>query len=341
MKKILHVISGKGLGGPKTVFLSYQSLLEDAGYTVIPAFRKNSKIGGLLNNPHSVYLNYSRHIPPQYQKDAMARLAAVVDDLAIDLIIVHKPKDALIWRYACPTAKIVLVRHGFKMDHVEHADHIIAVSSPVYHTLEKLGYKNITLVNNFLKDPVCERAIDAEQPVVRIGAFGVFTNRKGFTDLIRSLSHMHATHSFQLDIYGKGILKPILYFWKFLSPYRKHISIKPWTTNPLAQMKDLDVVVVSSRKETFCMVIIEAMSQGPLVISTRCGGPETIITHEESGILVSARDPFALGKALEDAINHLPAYNEIRTCAKTVAAERYSKKAAQKELLSVINQTVA
>ncbi|CAO5677895.1 MAG: D-inositol-3-phosphate glycosyltransferase [Holosporales bacterium] len=338
MKKILHVISGKGLGGPKTVFLSYQSLLEDAGHTVIPAFRKNSKIGQILNHPDSVYLDYSRHISPQSQKKAMADLASVVDDLKIDIIIVHKPKDALIWRYACPTANIVLVRHGFKMDHVEHADHIIAVSSPVYNTLEELGYNNITLVNNFLKDPVCERAIDPQQPIVRIGAFGVFTNRKGFTDLIRALSHMNATHPFQLDIYGKGILKPILYFWKWLSPHRKQIAIKPWTTNPMEQMKNLDVVVVSSRKETFCMVIIEAMSQGPLVISTQCGGPETIITHEETGILVPARNPFALGKALEDAINHLPAYNDIRAQAKTIVAERYSKNAAKKELLSVIDR---
>lgn len=338
MKKILHVISGKGLGGPKTVFLSYQSLLDDAGHTVIPAFRKNSKIGGILNNKDSVYLNYSRHIPPQYQKKAMARLAAVVDDLEIDIIIVHKPKDARVWRYACPTAKIVLVRHGFKMDHVEHADHIIAVSTPVYDTLKKLGYSNITLVNNFLKDPVCEQPIEAEQPIIRIGAFGVFTNRKGFTDLIRAFSHMHVNHPFRIDIYGKGILKPILYFWKFLSPHRKHIAIKPWTTNPLAKMNDLDIVVVSSRKETFCMVIIEAMSQGPLVISTRCGGPETIITHEESGILVPARDSFALGKALEDAINHLPAYNEMRVRAKKNVTDRYSKKAAQENLLSVIDR---
>lgn len=338
MKKILHVISGKGLGGPKTVFLSYQQLLEDAGYNVIPAFRQGSKIGEILNNPKSVYLNYSRHLPPHYQQNAMNRLAGVVQDLSIDIIIVHKPKDARVWRYACPNAKIVLVRHGFKMDHVQHADHIIAVSSPVYNTLESLGYKNVTLVNNFLKDEVSHSQIEPHQQTVRIGAFGVFTNRKGFTDLIRSLSHMNVDHDFKLDIYGKGILKPILHFWRLISPHCKKISILPWTTKPMEKMKDLDIVVISSRKETFCMVIIEAMSQGPLVISTRCGGPETIIEHEQTGILVPSRDPFSLGKALEDAINHLDYYTPMRLQAKNSVQQYYSQNAARAQLLSVINR---
>lgn len=45
------------------------------------------------------------------------------------------------------------------------------------------------------------------------------------------------------------------------------------------------VFVVSSIKETFSVVIIEAMSCGLPVISTKCGGPESILTQDTLGEL--------------------------------------------------------
>jgi glycosyltransferase involved in cell wall biosynthesis len=45
-------------------------------------------------------------------------------------------------------------------------------------------------------------------------------------------------------------------------------------------------LVVSSMVETFGIVLIEALATGLPVISTRCGGPEDILT-EESGLLVA------------------------------------------------------
>ncbi|WP_246745114.1 glycosyltransferase [Thiospirochaeta perfilievii] len=47
-----------------------------------------------------------------------------------------------------------------------------------------------------------------------------------------------------------------------------------------------DVFILSSNFESFGVVIIEALSQGLPVISTICGGPESLIDNE-NGILVS------------------------------------------------------
>ncbi len=50
-------------------------------------------------------------------------------------------------------------------------------------------------------------------------------------------------------------------------------------------MKKSHVYVHSSKYETFGVVLIEALSQGLPVVSTKCGGPESIVTDKKVGYL--------------------------------------------------------
>ena len=62
-------------------------------------------------------------------------------------------------------------------------------------------------------------------------------------------------------------------------------------------MQKADCFVLSSFHETFGVVLIEAMSCGTPVLSTKCGGPESIVTNDEVGIL-SDFDSFGENMAL-------------------------------------------
>ena len=59
-----------------------------------------------------------------------------------------------------------------------------------------------------------------------------------------------------------------------------------------------DLLVVSSREEGFPRVVLEAMSAGKPVVSTRCGGPEDSIVDGETGYLVQPNNPRALADAI-------------------------------------------
>lgn len=59
-----------------------------------------------------------------------------------------------------------------------------------------------------------------------------------------------------------------------------------------------DVLVVASNQEPFGKVVIEAMAQRTPVVSTLCGGPEEIIEHGVSGLLVRNGDPDELAAGL-------------------------------------------
>jgi glycosyltransferase involved in cell wall biosynthesis len=63
-------------------------------------------------------------------------------------------------------------------------------------------------------------------------------------------------------------------------------------------MQSADVFILPSLGETFGVVLGEAMACGKPVISTRCGGPEFVVTPE-TGILVNPGDSKALAEGME------------------------------------------
>lgn len=65
----------------------------------------------------------------------------------------------------------------------------------------------------------------------------------------------------------------------------------------IKQISSCKFFVVSSDFETFSLVLVEALALGKPVISTKCGGPESII-NEKNGILVPKGDVFALADGM-------------------------------------------
>ncbi len=73
-----------------------------------------------------------------------------------------------------------------------------------------------------------------------------------------------------------------------------------------------DMLVLSSQAETFGCVLIEALACGKPVVSTRCGGPEDIITADFLGRLADNHDPGDLARAMAEVARHLPAFDPAR-----------------------------
>jgi len=65
---------------------------------------------------------------------------------------------------------------------------------------------------------------------------------------------------------------------------------------------------MSSLREGFPLVLIEAMALGIPIVSTAVGGIPELVDDGETGLLVPPRDPAALGEALlallDDAVRH-------------------------------------
>ena len=72
---------------------------------------------------------------------------------------------------------------------------------------------------------------------------------------------------------------------------RSRVRFLGWVDEPERLLAASDVVVCSSRFETFGMAVIEAMSCGTPVVSTNVGGPAETIVDGETGFLVPPRRP--------------------------------------------------
>jgi glycosyltransferase involved in cell wall biosynthesis len=67
------------------------------------------------------------------------------------------------------------------------------------------------------------------------------------------------------------------------------------------ELREADVVVVPSRRESCGAVLLEALASGTPVVATRSGGPEDIVRAEVGG-LVPVADPAALAAAIDSVL---------------------------------------
>lgn len=105
----------------------------------------------------------------------------------------------------------------------------------------------------------------------------------------------------------------------------------------LSAMANADAFVLSSRYETFSVVVIEALALGKPVIATRCGGPESIV-RQEDGVLVPVDDVSALTNAMAKIIKDQKNYDpqEIRQAC----INRYSETAIANQLIKIYSSAM-
>lgn len=76
--------------------------------------------------------------------------------------------------------------------------------------------------------------------------------------------------------------------------------------------EDVDMLVLSSRTESFGCVLIEAMACGLPVVSTRSGGPDDIVTEPFLGRLCENNSPEALAQAILEVISNHEKFDRRR-----------------------------
>ncbi len=103
------------------------------------------------------------------------------------------------------------------------------------------------------------------------------------------------------------------------------------------EMQNNNIFVLPSRFETFGVVLIEALASGMPVISTKCGGPEDIVS-KEVGELVKTDDVQQLRKALEYMYLNYYKYNPIKLS--NYCKDNFGKEYITNKLLSIYREII-
>lgn len=96
--------------------------------------------------------------------------------------------------------------------------------------------------------------------------------------------------------------------------------------------------VLSSDEEGFGFVIVEAMACGLPVVSTRCGGPETIIVEGETGLLTPVGDATALAQAMAQLLENPKLRRQMGRLGREIVETRFSLEAAGAPYLKVYRE---
>lgn len=118
------------------------------------------------------------------------------------------------------------------------------------------------------------------------------------------------------------------------------IKLHGFATRPqiLKELQRSDVFVLSSKYETFGVVLIEAMSCGLPLIATKCGGPDSIITNEKLGLLVENNNVIKLSEAMKKVYEKRNQYNS--SFIREYAVRNFSEQAVATKLITIYRECI-
>ncbi|WP_067725496.1 N-acetyl-alpha-D-glucosaminyl L-malate synthase BshA [Oceanobacillus damuensis] len=269
---------------------------------------------------HEVELN---HYPvfqfPPYDLALAAKMAEVIDREKLDILHVH---------YAMPHAicailakdiaehdvKIVTTLHGtditvLGIDHtfkkiikhgIEKSDAVTAVSSSLVHQTEQMLdlKKEISVIYNFVNEAEYHKKSipslkeqygikDSEKVLIHISNF---RKVKRVQDIIYSFNEIRKQVKSKLLLIGDGPeYSDLLQLTEKLNIQEEVLFLgKQNNISELLSIADLKLLL--SEKESFGLVLLEAMACGVPCIGTNIGGIPEVIRHEETGYIVELGD---------------------------------------------------
>lgn len=196
----------------------------------------------------------------------------------------------------------------------QHADKVIVVSEALKTALKNHFGIDCLVINNMVDNRFFEtqRRKNTNEAFTFV-TVGRLVSIKCFDMLVEAFSQVKQKTVVRLIIVGDGperhkIEKQIEKFGlqdKIIMPGLK----KPEEVSEI--LCESDCFVLSSRRETFGIVLIEAMAKGLPVISTKCGGPEAFVNNE-NGLLVAPDNPHELAEAMDYMMQHAHEYDEAK-----------------------------
>lgn len=177
------------------------------------------------------------------------------------------------------------------------ADKIISVSNVVQKDMQNLfSFENekkviynmfdINEIRQIANEEIDNFKFDkAKKYIVSVGRL---ISLKRNQDLIYVLSHLDS--NVELIFIGEGKEKENLVNLAKKLDISKRVHFLGWVENPYKYIYHSNILACTSQTESFGNVLVEAMTCGVPVVSTKCGGPEEIIDDEVDGYLVDIGD---------------------------------------------------
>ena len=211
---------------------------------------------------------------------------------------------------------IIAVSNGVKRYLVEHLSMPDSLISVVHNPVssEEIIRKSC--------EPVADPWLNGN-PMPVILAVGRLSPEKGFDVLIDAFRLVVKKRQARLIILGEGELRGSLAGRIEQLGLGGNVGMPGFVDNPFAYMSRADLFVLSSSREAFGNVLVEALACGCPVVSTDCPyGPREILEDGLWGTLTPVGDPEALARAILESLDTIVQREKLVERARFFSVER-------------------
>ncbi|WP_318519186.1 glycosyltransferase [Photobacterium leiognathi] len=313
-KVIFFVLNADDMGGIERATFSLSDALKNKGYdTKIYSLHKNDNSFFCrddiiyLNNDKSDFSKLYDYINTSYENDIIISTYDRISIMLIWISILKRKKIKLIAsQHADYYAHSSVVRYLRKIAY-SRCDAIISLTEKdkcLYN--ENISNENIFNIGNILKkDDVSIN--DFSNRNVDIIAVGRLNPIKRFEDVI-SIANIT---NYKTEIYGSGDDLN-----RLLALCNNDKIFQGSTPDIYSKMANSKILLVTSIRESFSMVILEAMAMGCIVVSYNCPtGPSELIKDGFNGFLIKNGDVNAMKNKCIDIIENKIDVNLIQSNA--------------------------
>ncbi|MEA1918204.1 MAG: glycosyltransferase family 4 protein [Campylobacterota bacterium] len=282
------------------------------------------------------------------------KLAKIIDDNAIDIVHLHWTKDipiaVLAKKLSTCKPKLVQTRNmtmtRFKDDFYhrflyENIDLMLPVTHQVKQQLETFIPEDIRprvevlYMGSDKPELMDQSALESKrqefemQDKFVVGMVGRINEAKGqhlLIEAIAKLDHSDIHAYFVGHEMKKGYTDQLKAMAQTLG-VEKRIHFLGFMNNPHEFFQMSDAIVLASKRETFGLVLIEAMQVGTTVLGSNSGGVVEIIDHETTGLLFDQGDAQALSSAIKRVyddreFNHTLSQNGMKKTERLFSNEK-------------------
>jgi glycosyltransferase involved in cell wall biosynthesis len=142
-------------------------------------------------------------------------------------------------------------------------------------------------------------ALAARAPIIL--SLGRLAPDKDYATLLRAFARLPHPEA-RLVILGEGRERASLEAEARALGVEDRVSMPGFSQDIAAELSRARCFALSSRRETFSLACVEALSHGLPVVVTDCGGPSEIVNDPALGTIVPVGDVEALARAIEDSL---------------------------------------
>lgn len=367
---VMELCLSSGLGGLE-LYVYHASAALNNNHNVIAALLENSKLDNYYKEHSTInrfYIKQSGNPAPIINARKLAR---IIDNNSIDIIHMHWGKDLALAAFAklfskrkpalVYTRQMMMTRskNDFYHNFLYRQMNLMLTITRELETLAKSfihRYANkITTLYYGVKQPdnvLDKTAIKQQREELGflehdfiVGLIGRLEVSKGQHLLIEAIQlAKQKGHNIYALIVGhemdKGYREKLKHQATRLG-IPANIKFQDFVSNPQQLMQLCDCIVLASAKETFGLVLPEAMRAGVAVIGSNSGGVPEIINHGETGLLFETGSIPSLYKQIEKLFLDSDLMNKLAKHGKLSADERFSHKLHFQQLEQHLSSVVS